>query len=187
MLSTMPPPQTVPSRRARKLSRRDCYRVSRQPPRRASQASIPIGCLDEETRRRICSLIAGVICADDRMTPEERTFLRGVMIRLQIEPDTALMPIYAAEAPAEIRKLPRSLLHTTLDLAIFAAVADGEVVAAERRLVDAIAIELGVSRCDVDRRLERALDRTHAAISQRDAAGRRWVSNCDNRDGWGRG
>lgn len=191
MLSTMPPRPTEQPRRARKLSRRDCYRVSRQPPPPAERASIPVGCLDEDTRRRVCSLVAGVVCADDSMTPPERVFLRDVMIRMGLDPDTGLMPIYADQASTEIRMLPRSLLHTTLDLAITAAVADGRVVRPERAIVDAIATELGVSALDVDGRVRRALHRAHApppqlaAVSRRDVGRRAAVSHCDNRDRWG--
>lgn len=113
--------------------------------------------MDEETGRRVCSLVAGVVCSDSKMSPDERDFLKRVMVKFGIETDTALMPTYGEEVAAELAQLPEATRWETLDLVIKAAAVDGKIVPAERAVVDAVAGQLGVSQDDVVERLKQEL------------------------------
>ena len=115
------------------------------------------GRMDEETARRVCSLIAGVICVDSEMSPDERSFLKRVMAQCGLETDTALAPTYGEDVAAELAQLPEQIRGQVLDLVIQAAAADGKIVPNERAIVDVIAKELGVSQEDIIERFRRAL------------------------------
>lgn len=114
--------------------------------------------MDEESGRRVCELIAGVLCSDGKMSPDELTFLKRVMERCGIETDTALMPSYRADVLSELAQLPEKLRKEMLDLMIAAAVADGKVVPSERELIDLVAKEMGVDADDVNDRIRYALE-----------------------------
>ena len=113
--------------------------------------------MDEETGRRVCSLIAGVICSDNKMSPDERSFLKRVLERCGLETDTALMPTYAGDVAEELAQLPDGIRQEMLDLVILAAVADGDIVDSERAIVDVVAKEIGVTQDDLEGRLAKAL------------------------------
>jgi uncharacterized tellurite resistance protein B-like protein len=83
--------------------------------------------MDEETSRRVCSLIAGVVCSDGRDVAEELSLL------------------------------PEATRHETLNLLVQAAAADGQIVASERALLGVVAQQLGVTDEDLEARLQQAL------------------------------
>lgn len=113
--------------------------------------------MDEETGRRVCELIAGVMCSDDTMSSEERSFLKRVMQKCGLETDTALMPTYGGDVAEELAQLPEGIREEMLDLVILAAVADGQMVPSERAIIDTVARELGVGADDVVERIRKAL------------------------------
>lgn len=116
--------------------------------------------MDEAVSRRICSLIAGVMCSDEKMSPEERDFLKRVLTSFGLPTDTALMPTVAdADVAEELAQLPETTRHQTLELVIQAAAVDGQVVAAERTLIGVIAQQLGVDATEIDQRIQGALSR----------------------------
>jgi tellurite resistance protein len=145
---------------------RGCYRVDKPRKHPASaRPKVSMSSLTEDTRRRLCSLVAGVVCADDVMTPDERHFLQRVMVRLGVETDTVLMPIYGEDAATEFEKLPRSMRRPALELAIVAAAVDGKVVSSERAIVDAMARQVGMGTQEVELRLARALRRPDSGFA----------------------
>jgi tellurite resistance protein len=113
--------------------------------------------MDEETGRRVSSLVAGVLCADGEMSPDERSFLKRVLQHVGVDPDTVLMPTYGEDVAAELALLPEATRWETLDLVIQAAAIDGKIVPAERAIVDAIAQQLGVAPEDIVERFRRLL------------------------------
>jgi uncharacterized tellurite resistance protein B-like protein len=113
--------------------------------------------MDEETARRMCSLIAGVLCADGEMSDGERGFLKRMMTQCGLETDTALMPTYSEDVASEIAQLPEAIRGETLNLVILAAAVDGKIVPGERAIVDAIATQLGISEADIVERFKKAL------------------------------
>lgn len=114
--------------------------------------------MDEQTGRRVCELVAGVLCADDEMSPDERVFLKRVLERCGVETDTALMPTYGEDVAAELARLPDVIRSEMLDLIVAAAVADGKVVPSERAIIDVVAAELGITDDDVTERIRYALE-----------------------------
>ncbi|MEZ4441700.1 MAG: hypothetical protein R3B72_21545 [Polyangiaceae bacterium] len=114
--------------------------------------------MDEETARRMCSLIAGVVCSDGTMSADEREFLKRVMVQCGLPTDTALMPTYREDAAAELAELPAAVREQTLELVILAAAVDGRITPDERALIDAIAAPLGMDEGAVLARLGAALD-----------------------------
>jgi uncharacterized tellurite resistance protein B-like protein len=71
---------------------------------------------------------------------------------------SAVAPITdQAEALAQLRDLPESARHETLELMVEAAAADGLLHPAERILIGAVADELGLSQDEVDDKLGQAL------------------------------
>jgi uncharacterized tellurite resistance protein B-like protein len=113
--------------------------------------------MDEATARRLCSLIAGVLCSDGTMSSEESAFLKKVMAQCGLETDTAVMAMYGEDLAEEMAQLPPEARAQAMDLVIQAAAADGQVVASERAWVDAVAYQLGVAPDDVAARIQRAL------------------------------
>jgi uncharacterized tellurite resistance protein B-like protein len=109
--------------------------------------------MEEEAARRISSLIAGVLCSDGEMSKEERAFLKRAMQKLELDPDTALMPIYEDEVASELAELSEEMRWQTLNLVLDAAAVDGKVERAERAIVDVFAEHLGVSDEDITERL----------------------------------
>ncbi len=119
---------------------------------------VHLGAMDEETSRRVCSLIAGVICSDEKMSPDERSFLLRVVEQFGLARDIALMPTTdRRDVVEELAKLPESIRHETLDLLIAAAAADGKIVQAERDFLNVVTAQLGVSDADLEQRLAQAL------------------------------
>jgi uncharacterized tellurite resistance protein B-like protein len=115
--------------------------------------------MDESSSRRICSLIAGVICSDEEMTPDERSFLLRTVEKFGLPRDIALMPITDKDdVAAELGQLPESVRWETLDLLIQAAAADGKFVNAEREILGVVTAMLGLSKTDLEARLRRELD-----------------------------
>ena len=112
--------------------------------------------MEEETARRMCSLIAGVICSDGKMSADEQSFLKRVMSESGLETDTALMPVYGDDVAEELAQLPEAIRGETLELVILAA-ADGQIHPHERAIVDTIAQQLGVSEEQVVEKFKKVL------------------------------
>lgn len=104
--------------------------------------------MDQELRRSVCRLIAGIVVSDDDLDPAEDTFVDRMIARFGLaeEGRDAIFPIVdRTEAAANIRTLPRQVQTEALDLLIEASLADGKVVADERAYLDAVAAEMGLS------------------------------------------
>ncbi|MEM1031184.1 MAG: TerB family tellurite resistance protein [Myxococcota bacterium] len=113
--------------------------------------------MDEDSARRLCSLIAGVLCADGAMAATERAFLKRVMTQCGLDTDTGVMAMYGVDLADEMAQLAEGERWQALALVIEAAVADGEVHPAERAWVDAVAHHLGAAPEDVETRIAQAL------------------------------
>ena len=115
--------------------------------------------MDETTSLRVCSLVAGVICSDEEMSPDERSFLLRVVEQFGLPRDCALMPITDSDdVAAELSRLPEATRWETLELLIQAAAADGKVVDAERQFLSVVTAQLDLTEADIEERLQRALD-----------------------------
>ncbi|MEM1031952.1 MAG: hypothetical protein AAF928_04485 [Myxococcota bacterium] len=117
--------------------------------------------MDETVGRRVCELIAGLIATDDYLHPDELAFMLRTFRAFGVatgERDEAVCPtVNAAEAAKAMASLPASVREETLDLLVASAVADGEVVEAERTYLAAVARVAGLAPDELERRLAAAL------------------------------
>lgn len=114
--------------------------------------------MDENTKRQVCELIAGMLHADDELHPDEATFFKRVLKRFGLPEDTEIRPI--TDHAAVVRKLaalPTDSKGETLDLLVIAAAADGQIVPAERIFLGVVADELGIDQDVLDEKVHDAL------------------------------
>jgi uncharacterized tellurite resistance protein B-like protein len=104
--------------------------------------------MDERTRRRVCELIAGIIATDGHLDVAELQYMLKIFGAFGVASGArdevvspATTPTEAAKAMAE---LPAEVREETLGLLIESAVADGQVVEAERAYLRAVARAAGV-------------------------------------------
>jgi uncharacterized tellurite resistance protein B-like protein len=113
--------------------------------------------VDDQLRKEVCRLIAGILIADYELDPKEDEFLDRLIRLMQLPPADrlALRPVESrSEAAATMRRLPEDARDLALSFLFEAALADGTVHDDERAYVHAIAEELGMTPADVDRRLD---------------------------------
>jgi uncharacterized tellurite resistance protein B-like protein len=113
--------------------------------------------VDDQLRKEVCRLVAGILIADYELDPKEDEFLDRLIRLMELPPAErlALRPVESrSEAAAMMRRLPEEARKLALSLLFEAAVADGSVHDDERAYVHAIAEELGMSAADVDRKLD---------------------------------
>ncbi len=119
--------------------------------------------MDPKLGLRVSQLVAGMIARDNRVLPSESRFLNRVLARLgqSVHGVDDVLPIVdETEAAAEFGQLPAEVRSETLELLLEAALADGEVVEAERELLVAVAAVMGASRDEIDAAIaRRAADR----------------------------
>jgi uncharacterized tellurite resistance protein B-like protein len=116
--------------------------------------------MDEQMRRKVCRLIAGIVVVDDDLDPAEDAFVDRMLDRFALpraERD-ALFPIMdEAEAVAEVKSLPRDVQLEAFDLLVQAAAADKKYASEERTYLRAVGEAIGLSDEDIARRVDRAL------------------------------
>jgi uncharacterized tellurite resistance protein B-like protein len=113
--------------------------------------------VDDQLRKEVCRLVAGILIADYDLDPKEDEFLERLIRHMHLSPADrlALRPVESrSEAAAMMRRLPSEARDLALSLLFEAAVADGTVHDDERAYVHAIAEELGMSADAVDQKLD---------------------------------
>jgi uncharacterized tellurite resistance protein B-like protein len=118
--------------------------------------------MEEQLRKKICRLVAGIVVADDDLDEKEDAFLDRLLVTFGIPADQRdeLFPIVdRAEAASEIKTLPKEVQNDVFNRLVDAACADGKVVPEEREYLKAVASAIGVSEDDVDARLVDALEK----------------------------
>ena len=116
--------------------------------------------MDQETARKVCRLVAGIIVSDDDLDPKEDAFIDRMLAKFAIpasERDSIFPIVDKTEAVDAMRELPVETQKEALDLLLEAACADGKVVDAERDYLRVVGQELGVSRFDMDNRIRAKL------------------------------
>ena len=102
--------------------------------------------MDENLRRKLCQLIAGIVVADDDLDPAESAFIDRMLVRFGIPPDDRdiIFPIVNPdEAVARVHELPLEIQGEALELLVQAAAADGKIVPEERAYLKAVARAMG--------------------------------------------
>lgn len=116
--------------------------------------------MDEELRKKVCRLVAGIVVADDDLDEKEDAFIDRLMAKFGIPSDqrAELFPIVdAKEASDEIKTLPKPVQDEAFALLLEAAAADGKIVPEERAYIDAVGAALGLEGSAIEERLLNAL------------------------------
>lgn len=116
--------------------------------------------MDEELRKKVCRLVAGIVVADDDLDAKEEAFIDRLMLKFGIPADQRgeLFPIVdAQEASTEIKTLPKDIQDEAFALLLEAAAADGKIVPEERAYIDAVGAALGLEAAVIEERLLNAL------------------------------
>jgi tellurite resistance protein len=116
--------------------------------------------IDDETKRLICRMVAGLVASDEDFTETERTFVEKVLANFGIPEEEwdAIFPLVSpAEARNEISKLTGAARETAVNLLVQAAAADGKIVAEEREYLDAVADAMSIHSTVMEFRLNKAM------------------------------
>ena len=117
--------------------------------------------MDERTRRRVCELIAGIIATDDNLHPAELSYLlktfRAFGIATSNQDEVVSPTTTVTEAAKAMGELPEEVREETLSMLIESAVADGQVVPAERAYLRAVAEAAGIEDGLLEARIVEAL------------------------------
>lgn len=113
--------------------------------------------MDEETRRKVCRLIAGIVVVDDDLDETEDKFVDRMLVQFNLSSDErdALFPIMdAKEAADEFRSLPPDVRFQALDLLVQAAAIDGVYVDEEKKYLHAVCDVVGIAEDEIDKRVQ---------------------------------
>jgi uncharacterized tellurite resistance protein B-like protein len=126
--------------------------------------------VDDSERRRLCSLVKGVLLADDHFADDERRFMERVAVRAGLPPDeiASLSPIAVGDASAAMRAMPREAQNQVAALLVEAAVADGVIHPRERVYLLVVAAAMGLDAVVMEQRIAARLE----VLSERAPASR---------------
>jgi uncharacterized tellurite resistance protein B-like protein len=116
--------------------------------------------MDDEMRRKLCQLVAGIVITDEDLDPREEAFVERMLTSFGLDPDSreAIFPLVdAAEAAKAIVGLPSDVQQEALGLLIQAAAADGRVVSEELEYLRVVGNAMGVSAEEIERRVQESL------------------------------
>lgn len=116
--------------------------------------------MDEELRKKVCRLVAGIVVADDDLDEKEDAFIDRLMVKFGIpaEQRGELFPIVdAKEASEEIKTLPPDVQEQAFALLLEAAAADGKIVPEELAYINAVGAALGLDPAVIEERTLGAL------------------------------
>lgn len=116
--------------------------------------------MDEETRRKLCRLIAGIVVIDDDLDPAEDVFIDNLLQRFELGPEErgALFPIMDGdEAARELMTIPEQLRGEAFSLLVQAAAADKRYADEEKAFLERVAEAIGVPKEQLSRMMDEAL------------------------------
>ena len=116
--------------------------------------------MDEETKRLVCRMVAGLVASDEEFTESEREFVERVLTQFDIPKDEwdAIYPLVdPEEAQAEIARLNGRAREVTIDLLVQAAAADGKIADEELAYLQAVAKAMSVHQSVIEYRLRAAM------------------------------
>ncbi len=112
--------------------------------------------MDEDTRRKVCRLIAGIVVVDDDLDETEDRFIDRMLVQFSLssEERDALFPIMdSKEAADEFRSLAPDVRFQALDLLLQAAAVDGRYAEEEKKYLHAVSDVVGISADEIDKRV----------------------------------
>ena len=116
--------------------------------------------MDNDTRRRLCRLIAGIVVVDNDLDDAESRFVDHMLARFGLSPDErdALFPIIdAGEAAEELKTLAPPLQHEAFALLVEAATLDRRYADEEKDYLYKVGAVINLSPADIDARVQAAL------------------------------
>lgn len=116
--------------------------------------------MDDDTKRKVAQLVAGIVVTDDILDPKEEAFVDRMLERFGIDDEerAVIFPILDADEAAErFDRMSAEVQQEAMTLLIEAAAADGEIVPEERAYLAAVAKVAGVADDELEARLTAAL------------------------------
>ncbi len=116
--------------------------------------------MDQETRQKVCRLIAGIVVVDDDLDDAEDDFINRMLTRFGLSQDQRdeLFPIMdAEEAAREFAGLTPEVQKEAFALLVQAVAADKKYVEEERRYLHAVGKMIGLSPADIDENVKAAV------------------------------
>src|SRR3954466_7122083 len=104
--------------------------------------------MEEDLRRKICRLVAGIVVTDDDLDPREDQFVDRLLQSFGIpigERDLIFPIVDASEAAAAMRELPPDAKDDAMRLLLDAACADDKIVEEERHYLEVVAEAMGLT------------------------------------------
>ena len=118
--------------------------------------------MNDEEKKKICQLIAGIVITDEDLDPAEEAFVQRMLKRFGIDADQrdVIFPLVDGDEAAEtMRELPPDVQQDAFEFLVEAAVADGKVVPEERDYLGAVAMALGKADAEVEELIVKALSK----------------------------
>ncbi len=116
--------------------------------------------MDDDTRRLLCRMVAGLVASDEEFTDTERAFVEKVLGEFGIPEEEwdAIYPLVdPEEARSEIAKLNGAARETAVNLLVQAAAADGKIVAEELNYLHSVVDAMSVHKSVVEFRLRKIM------------------------------
>lgn len=116
--------------------------------------------MDENTRRKLCRLIAGIVVVDDDLDPAEDAFINNLLKRFELgsEERDALFPIMDGdEAARELLTFPAEVRGEAFALLVEAAAADKRYADEEKAFLERVAAAVGIGKDELDRMVQKAI------------------------------
>jgi uncharacterized tellurite resistance protein B-like protein len=121
--------------------------------------------MDENLRRKVCRLIAGIVVSDEDLSPQEDVFVDRMLERFGIpkaEREVIFPIIDATEAATAVMELPAEVRTEAFGLLIEAAAIDGSIAPEELGYLETVADAINVSRDELSDKLSEALKKAKA-------------------------
>jgi uncharacterized tellurite resistance protein B-like protein len=122
--------------------------------------------MDENMRRNVCRLIAGIVVSDEDLSPQEDAFVDRMLERFGIprsEREVIFPIIDSSEAATAVLELPADVRQEAFGLLIEAAATDGSIAPEELGYLETVADAIQVSRDELSDRLSEALKKAKAS------------------------
>ena len=116
--------------------------------------------MDDETKRLLCRMVAGLVASDEDFTDSERAFVEKVLGEFGIPEEEweAIYPLVdPEEARSEIAKLNGAARETAVNLLVQAAAADGKIVQEELNYLHSVVDAMSVHKSVVEFRLRKVM------------------------------
>ncbi len=116
--------------------------------------------MDDETKRLLCRMVAGLVASDEEFTDSERAFVEKVLGEFGIPEEEwdAIYPLVDPdEARSEIAKLNGTAREMAVNLLVQAAAADGKIVEEELRYLNSVVDAMAVHPSVIEFRLRKIM------------------------------